>query len=1512
VRPVSEDAWALASDSLDEFHVVWVEEGGLYHASAKDWQASRTRLAVTEAATHLRVAIGPRGDLHLLWAAPVPPDAFAVHYLSWDPRLSQARIVGPEADTCVYGSTRAYLQTNLPAREVATVDFFLEASRDANDAVGGSLLRLPARQADDGTWLTELDGDLHGGPYRQRIVAQMRCADGEVRWAWGEWFTLASVDAPLVWVEDDSRVVVYLPGVDAPALDRLDIYLESRLDGAVPPLAGGDWLRDVPRRYVGSVVPDRPGRYTLDLPVRDLADGAYVVRLWVSARDGRYLLPTAPQVEIRSAGLPGVQVGIPVSEASASDELLFEAMADDSDGEVDQVAFYLVPSPEAVSRMAIWLGTDDDGTDGWAVSTRPGEAGLWYVRAEVTDNDGRRNVAHSQEAMRLTSPVVPPVSFVTPRDGSVVRGVKTVRVLLEATDVNLDRATLMLASPQGCYEPLGTMVREANEARFAWDTRHLPDGVYRLAAVLEFADGHTALIETDAEVANHPPGLRFAVPREGERVRGWQTVRLVPSAIGEPPVDVELYARDESGELFPIGTAHASGDEWVATWSTQTLLDGPYDLVAYLDGAELTRVEMPVVVANQTPTLAVSWPDGDAPWSGTPEVSWIAEDTQQRPLAISMAYSPNGGQAWLPIATGLALSGTRIIDTAALPDSSQGLLRLDARHGAGPATTEIVSFDVRNVPDPPRLWLLTPQSGESLGRSEIVAWECSGADTSGWQASLFYRQEGEDWLPLASELPATGSYRWDLAALSPDAILELQVRVSDESGRVVAATAKDLALSANAPPTLRLIAPGGGSVFEDQVGVLWETNDPDADPLRISIDYSDNGGLTWLPVAEDLQDTGYFEWYVAFLPPSRAYRVRVAVTDGQHVVQATSSVFGIGPIPEPRVDLLEPVADQQVCGHTVVRWRAEAVRAHELKANVLVRRAGDSAWKTLAANIPNDGHYVWDTTGLRDGYYELRVTVNNGAQTASDELSEPVRVRNAGSITPYVDITGPWPSGPWLGIRELQWRLWSSSRDPMTTTLLVREAGSIPWRPVATCVSGHERLLLDARQLGDIGAADVALRVSSADLATQATTRAPSILGHYQGVPPTLDVYLLPEHDLSPGDRVIAWQAVGSSGKPLTTELWRTTDALGLPETIASGTSRGTYWFTEDESAIDPNATLGVTVSDGFFRVRAVPISAQMLPPSKVSMLALETSAPVAGQVVSGSIPVAWSVTGGERDAAFVTVRVSSDGGQTWRRLTEVPADQRAYLWDSTRVPNGPCWLGVSLADRGEAGDRIIPVTVQNKGGNAPVVSLTMPDDDVAWAGPRRVTWVSRDPDGDELRVNLSYSLNGGRTWYVIARGLADVGSYLLDTSLLPNTDTVHLRITAFDGVFRASAIGRTAIVVRDPGRPRVALSAPPPGGMCSGLEDIEWVGRNPVDSDRAEVRLELSDDGGATWQELATGLPLSGSVTWDTRSVPNGQSVLLRVVVSEGDQVLALDTIDEPVYIRGNPNAPSLPFSLP
>ncbi len=498
-------------------------------------------------------------------------------------------------------------------------------------------------------------------------------------------------------------------------------------------------------------------------------------------------------------------------------------------------------------------------------------------------------------------------------------------------------------------------------------------------------------------------------------------------------------------------------------------------------------------------------------------------------------------------------------------------------------------------------------------------------------------------------------------------------------------------------------------------------------------------------------------------------------------------------------------------------------------------------------------------------------------------------------------------------MRELVWRLTPTASETLTGTLLLRAPGASEWQAVTTFDPTSGRLLVDARQLGDVATAELALSISSACDAAQLDLGPVISLGHYGGSPPTAELHLLRGHELSPDDHALAWQVATSGGRSVTAEVWQTADGLALEPVLTEMASNGTYWLTTEEAGAFGGALLGLTVSDELFRVRTPTLAGAALLPAREPLPPPELHTPLFGDVVSGTIPIEWAIPTAHPDAQ-ITISVSSNGGLEWRRLATISAQEGRYAWDTVRFPNGPCLLQVALDQEGwRSSVLVVGLEISNPGRHAPIVGLTMPEEDVPWSGPRRITWVSHDADGDDLSMNLAYSVNDGRTWYVIARGLDDTGAYLLDTSVLPNADRVYLRITASDGVFRTSAVGAAPVAVRDPGRPWVELVAPEADQRCAGLQEIRWWGFNPNPREAVTVRIELSDDRGATWQEVASGLELTGSLAWDTRETANGTAVWLRAVVLDGSgTMLALDALPGPVYVQGNAHPYALPLGLP
>ncbi len=107
---------------------------------------------------------------------------------------------------------------------------------------------------------------------------------------------------------------------------------------------------------------------------------------------------------------------------------------------------------------------------------------------------------------------------------------------------------------------------------------------------------------------------------------------------------------------------------------------------------------------------------------------------------------------------------------------------------------------------------------------------------------------------------------------------------------------------------------------------------------------------------------------------------------------------------------------------------------------------------------------------------------------------------------------------------------------------------------------------------------------------------------------------------------------------------------------------------------------------------------------------------------------------------------------------------------------------------------------------------------------------------------------------------------------------------------------------------PTVELTSPNGGETLTGTETITWNGGDP-DTDSVHYSLYYSGDNGGNWTELVTGLTTT-SYDWNTSLVEDGNSYLMRVVVSDGsltasdesDAVFAVDNIQETTNGGGLP----------
>ncbi|MFX0208989.1 MAG: right-handed parallel beta-helix repeat-containing protein [Candidatus Hodarchaeota archaeon] len=195
----------------------------------------------------------------------------------------------------------------------------------------------------------------------------------------------------------------------------------------------------------------------------------------------------------------------------------------------------------------------------------------------------------------------------------------------------------------------------------------------------------------------------------------------------------------------------------------------------------------------------------------------------------------------------------------------------------------------------------------------------------------------------------------------------------------------------------------------------------------------------------------------------------------------------------------------------------------------------------------------------------------------------------------------------------------------------------------------------------------------------------------------------------------------------------------------------------------------------------------------------------------------------------------------------------------------------------------------------APATDLTLEDEVV-------IQWTaSTDTLGHLLTYSVFYSPNNGVSWTSLVSNLLTT-SYTLDTTTIADGTYILLKVQVTDSVgFIAETISEQTFLILN------ALSPPTiifPNGRetLNGTVTIEWkTSLDPFDHS-VTYTVYYSSDNGAFWTVLATDLTTT-SYSWDTTTVPNGFSYLIKVEATCSAGV-TIESISEDTFAIQNPTS--------
>ena len=231
-----------------------------------------------------------------------------------------------------------------------------------------------------------------------------------------------------------------------------------------------------------------------------------------------------------------------------------------------------------------------------------------------------------------------------------------------------------------------------------------------------------------------------------------------------------------------------------------------------------------------------------------------------------------------------------------------------------------------------------------------------------------------------------------------------------------------------------------------------------------------------------------------------------------------------------------------------------------------------------------------------------------------------------------------------------------------------------------------------------------------------------------------------------------------------------------------------------------------------------------------------------------------------------IDIHYSTTGGEPWTSVVEDVENIGSYEWTIPDEDSTTCRVRVQET----GGSGLSDVSDENFTISPPTITVTSPNGGETWyyQGPDQdITWTSVCVAGN---VDVNYTTNGGDTWTRIATDIANSGAYTDWTIPDRNSTQCRVRVQETSGGISDDSDADFTIASAT-----VAVTSPNGGESwpVGSTHDITWTA-----AELEEIRIELSRDGGATWEDVvASALADPGSFSWDVTG-PGSGDCLVRI----------------------------------
>ncbi len=400
-----------------------------------------------------------------------------------------------------------------------------------------------------------------------------------------------------------------------------------------------------------------------------------------------------------------------------------------------------------------------------------------------------------------------------------------------------------------------------------------------------------------------------------------------------------------------------------------------------------------VPTPTPTPPITVVIPNGGEVWTvgETEEISYSVADTISS-VSLEINYDGNG-IAWDLIAGGVPASGTYAW-TIPLVYSNQCRVRVTDASNSAVWDRSDDNFTIRPPLAPTSsLEISAPNGGEvwTAGTTEEIVYYVT--DTiSAVDLEVDYDGMALTWHPIASGIPASGTYTWMIPPIYSNSCL---VRISDVSDSAVWDISNNHFTIVPPPaPTLEIVSPNGGEVWtagEIEDIVYHVTGSISA--VDLEVDY-EGMGMTWDSIASGIPASGTYSWTI---PPVYSNTCLVRISDASFSSASDVSDGNFAIVPQPLIEVVTPNGGEE--------WTSGTIKEIVFNATVSISVVNldidydgiGMTWDSIASGVPASGTYAWTVPEIYSNTCLVRVS--DASNNTISDISD-----NTFSIVPPVPV----------------------------------------------------------------------------------------------------------------------------------------------------------------------------------------------------------------------------------------------------------------------------------------------------------------------------------------------------------------------------------------------------------------------------------------------------------------------------------------------------------------------------